>query len=103
MVVPQAGIEHGKFLETRSNEFVQFTFSGEKTPVSVSIQQLGPNDCRVQLKMENLPNTEQGHIDWHLSCRLGWSKYLTNLKTVLESQVDIRELTPGRDREDVVN
>ena len=103
MVVPQAGLEGGKFIEIKKNKLIKFTFSGDTTPVTISINELGPKDCKVQLTMENLPDTERGHIDWHLSCRTGWSKFLINLKTVLESELDIRELSPGRDKEDIVN
>lgn len=91
----------GTFLEVFENEKLQFTFGDEATDldekivVTVQFTDLG-DMTSVVLKQENLPDTEQGHVQWHMGCNMGWSFFMTNLKALLEHGVDLRETDEER-------
>jgi len=99
----QEGWETGKILEAKEYQLLRFTFSGEVVPVTIEIHSKEDGECLVKLTQENMPNTEQGHIDWHLSCRSGWSFFLVNLKSVLENQCDLRDKREEKEIENLVN
>jgi hypothetical protein len=50
----------------------------------------------LELVQENMADTPQAHVSWHLGCNLGWSLFMTNLKALLEYGVDLRETDPDR-------
>ena len=86
----------GRYLDVVENERLQFTFGDEaayldeKIVVTVEFTDLG-DMTSVVLKQENLPDTDQGHVQWHMGCNMGWSFFMTNLKAQLEHGVDLRE------------
>ena len=91
----------GKFLQVIENEKLQFTFGenasdlDEKIIVTVHFGDLG-DMTSVILQQQNLPHTEQGHVQWHMGCNMGWSFFMTNLKALLEYGVDLRETDQER-------
>ena len=48
------------------------------------------------ITQENMADTTEAHSGWHLSCNLGWSFFMTNLKAFLEHGIDLREADPER-------
>jgi uncharacterized protein YndB with AHSA1/START domain len=87
----------GTILEVVENERLVFTF-GDKEPgsdekiivtVEVSLEEDGVTLLR--LVQENMADTPQAHVSWHMQCNLGWSFFMTNLKGLLEYGADLRE------------
>lgn len=75
-----------------------FTFGrveGASEDVLVTVDVAPAADGRTVLTLiqENMPLTPAGQ-QFHLSCNLGWSFFMTNLKAVLEHDVDLRETDP---------
>lgn len=65
---------------------------GAADDVLVSIEVSPHDDGRTVLTLtqEQMPPTPAGHR-YHLSCNLGWSFFMTNLKGLLEHGIDLRE------------
>ena len=87
----------GKVLEVVADEKMVFTFgdkepgSKEKIIVTVDVQAEADGATRLRLVQENMADTPQAHVGWHMGCNLGWSFFMTNLKGLLEHGVDLRE------------
>ena len=87
----------GKVLEVRPNELFKFTF-GKKEPdsdediiVGLNFLQDSGNGTRIELKQENMADTEYSKVNYNLSCTVGWCYFLTNLRSLFESGFDLRE------------
>ncbi|MFN2293057.1 MAG: hypothetical protein ACK2U0_01470, partial [Candidatus Promineifilaceae bacterium] len=50
----------------------------------------------LELVQENMPDTPEAQVSWHMGCNLGWSFFMTNLKALLEYGVDLRETDQER-------
>lgn len=93
---------NGEILNVQDGRSLQFTFgdkepgSNEKIVVSVEVSQSELGDTLLELTQENMADTLEAHSGWHLSCNLGWSFFMTNLKAFLEHGVDLRETDPER-------
>lgn len=91
----------GQVHEVVPNERMRFTFgknapeSDEDVLVEVSVSAEGDGYTKLSLLQSNMPDTPYGHR-YHLSCNLGWSFFMTNLKGWLEHGVDLREKNPNR-------
>jgi uncharacterized protein YndB with AHSA1/START domain len=80
--------EEGKILDSNGKDFFQFSF-GNAGNCTVTIKTvLGEN--MVELLQDNIPDDEQGKQYWHVGCKTGWIFYLTNLKSLLEGGIDLR-------------
>jgi len=44
----------------------------------------------VELWQENIPGDEDSKVNLHMGCTKGWTFYLTNLKSILEGGIDLR-------------
>ena len=92
---------HGEVLEVVDNQRVQFTFgdkapgSDEKIIVTVTFEDRD-GETLIELTQHNMGDTPADHVGWHLSCNLGWSFFMTNLKALTEHGVDLREKSPDR-------
>jgi len=87
----------GTILEVVENEKLAFTF-GDKEPgaeekiiVTVLVTPDEEGGTLLQLIQENMADSPQAHVSWHMQCNLGWSFFMTNLKALLEYGVDLRE------------
>jgi len=86
----------GKILEVQENKVFKFTF-GKKEPgldedVIVIVSFSYENDqTKIELKQENIADNEYGRVTYNLSCMVGWSYYLTNLRSLFESGFNLRE------------
>ena len=87
----------GTILEVVENEKLGFTFgdkepgSEEKIIVTVEVVPEDEGVTLLRLVQENMADTPQAHVSWHMQCNLGWSFFMTNLKGLLEYRVDLRE------------
>jgi uncharacterized protein YndB with AHSA1/START domain len=80
--------EHGNILDCNGKDLFKFSF-GKAGNCSVSIkEEMGQHI--VELVQDNIPDTEEGRLMWHLGCKTGWTFYLANLKSLLEGGIDLR-------------
>ncbi|HEY9006629.1 MAG TPA: SRPBCC domain-containing protein [Ohtaekwangia sp.] len=91
--------EYGEVLEANGKDRFRFTFSGGCIVTMRIIRE--QNETLCELTQENIPLTEQGKVDYHLGCMKGWTFYLTNLKSILEGGIDLRN--KNENLHDVIN
>jgi len=91
----------GTIREVIPNEQIRFTF-GKQSPdsdvdvmVTVRVEELGDGYTKLSVVQENMADSDYGR-HYHLSCNLGWSFFMTNLKGLLEHGIDLRETHPDR-------
>jgi uncharacterized protein YndB with AHSA1/START domain len=81
-------VERGTVLETNGKDFLKFIF-GKAGIVNVYIKTEQTGNI-VELEQSEMQVDEKSKINFHLSCSKGWVFYLTNLKSVLEGGLDMR-------------
>ena len=89
-------IMKGTVLEVVPNSLFKFTF-GKKEPgsdedvvVQISFSEK-EGTTKIELAQSNIADNEYGKVTYNLSCMVGWSYYLTNLRSIFESGYDFRE------------
>jgi hypothetical protein len=80
--------EHGTILECNGHDFFKFTF-GDAGVCAVTIKKEG-DQCIVELVQSEIPVNDHGRQYWHLGCKTGWTFYLTNMKSLFEGGIDLR-------------
>jgi len=85
-------VERGTILEINDFDFLKFSF-GKAGNVSVSIKKEN-DETLVELVQKDIPVDEHGKVNFHLGCTKGWQFYLTNLKSILEGGIDLRNKNP---------
>lgn len=85
---PDETVEYGEILDCNDKNFLKFSF-GKAGNCAVTIKDEA-GQIIVELVQDNIPDDEQGKHYWHLGCKTGWTFYLTNLKSLLEGGVDLR-------------
>jgi hypothetical protein len=83
----------GKFLNIREGKFIEFTFGSML--VQLRFRQL-TNSTLLTLSQTGIPATDAGRIVSHMNCRICWVFFLTNLKSVLLTGIDLRDVVPER-------
>ena len=86
----------GKVLEVVPDSSFKFTI-GKKEPdsdedviVNVSFsEKVGMTE--IELTQNNIADNEYGRMNYNLSCVVGWSYFMTNLRSLFESGFDYRE------------
>jgi uncharacterized protein YndB with AHSA1/START domain len=81
-------MEKGSVLQMNGKNFLKFSF-GKAGNVSVTINNEG-EESLVELVQSEIPTDESSQINFHLGCTKGWIFYLTNLKSILEGGIDLR-------------
>ncbi len=81
-------VERGTILEANGKDYLKFSF-GKPGIVSVSIKE-EENENIVELIQEEIPTDEESMINFFVGCSEGWTFYLTNLKSILEGGIDLR-------------
>jgi hypothetical protein len=75
-------------VQSLSPFYFSFSFAG------ASICSIKIEDCKtgtlLTLNQSNIPTDEKGKSYYHVGCSNGWTFYLTNLKSVLEGGLDLR-------------
>ncbi|MHA7058833.1 SRPBCC family protein [Aquimarina sp. M1] len=78
----------GKITKVNGTDYIQFTFEGECL-VDVNLET--DNDYTiVTLKHHNIPLDNKSKQYVRLGCTNGWTFYLTNLKSIYEGGIDLR-------------
>ena len=89
---PDDVVEKGRILKANGKDELQFTFGqvdAEDMVCTVKIYaEDGESIC--ELKQENIPEDEKGKSYYHVGCLTGWTFYLSNLKSILEGGIDLR-------------
>ncbi|HVW95830.1 MAG TPA: SRPBCC domain-containing protein [Mucilaginibacter sp.] len=80
--------EKGRILEANGTDFLKFTFSGGSI-VSVFIHSRNGLSV-IELTQENIPEEADLSKNLYVQCQIGWTFYLTNLKSVIEGGADLR-------------
>ena len=89
---PDDTIEKGVILEANGKDFFRFSF-GKAGQCSVHVRQESGQQL-VELVQDQIPEDEEGKHYWHLGCKTGWTFYLSNLKSLLEGGIDLRNKDP---------
>lgn len=80
--------EEGTVIEGNGVDRFGFTFAGD-CKVSIELKKDG-NATMVELKQLEIPLDDASKESIRLGCAFGWSFYLTNLKSILEGGIDLR-------------
>lgn len=89
---PDDTVEKGMILEANGKDLFRFSF-GEAGNCTVRII-FASGVPLVELTQDSIPDDEEGKQYWHLGCKTGWTFYLTNLKSLLEGGIDLRNRDP---------
>ncbi len=81
-------VERGTILDTTQKDLLAFSF-GKAGNVSINISP-EENISMVTLQQTEIPTDEESVVKFHLGCMQGWLCYLTNLKSILEGGIDLR-------------
>ncbi|MBS1915886.1 MAG: hypothetical protein JST87_06385 [Bacteroidetes bacterium] len=85
---PDATAETNTVIETNGTDYLKFYFSGNCI-VSVHIKkENGEFICELNQDMTTAPKEERQFF--YIECGKGWVFYLTNLKSILEGGIDLR-------------
>jgi uncharacterized protein YndB with AHSA1/START domain len=82
----------GCITQANGKDFLQFTFEGDCL-VDVKLEEK-EGFTIVTLTHHNIPNDDQSRQYVRLGCSNGWTFYLTNLKSVYEGGLDLRNKAP---------
>ena len=85
---PDETVERGKMLHANGINELSFSF-GKAGNCSITITPYN-NEFMVELVQDKIPDTEEGRQYYHLGCKMGWTFYLSNMKSVLEGGIDLR-------------
>ena len=85
----------GTILQVIPNKQLAFTFG--KCTVTVEFKSYDSGTF-IHLKQNGMSPNEEDMVHLHLDCRCGWTYFLSNLKTVLEYNVDGRDKRPDTSR-----
>ena len=81
-------VERGTVLEANGSDHFKFSF-GKAGIVTVSIsEESGYTICK--LVQHDIPTDEETKWNFFIGCQTGWTFYLTNMKSILEGGIDLR-------------
>lgn len=80
--------ELGRVLDCNDHDVFRFSF-GKAGNCTVTIHEEAGHKM-VELVQSDIPTDETGMHYWHLGCKTGWTFYLTNLKSIFEGGLDLR-------------
>ena len=81
-------VEKGKVIEANGVDRIKFSFTGGAV-VTVDLTN-GDDQTLITLTQEDIPTDDYGKAHYNLECQVGWTFYLTNLKSILEGGIDLR-------------
>ncbi len=85
---PDDVVERREVLEANGRDLLSFRFSGDCVVTVRAFEEAGETIC--ELVQENIQLDEQSRINYYHGCSIGWTFYLTNLKSILEGGLDLR-------------
>ena len=80
--------EFGEVLDANGRDYFRFRF-GKAGTCTVRILLAG-DELIVELEQEEIPLDEASRMMYHVGCKAGWTFYLTNLKSLMEGGIDLR-------------
>ena len=83
-------IEEGAVIGTNGKDQMSFSFAGTCS-VEIKLEQLSA-EVMVTLTQSDIPTDDLSKKDIRLGCFEGWSFYMTNLKSVYEGGLDLRNM-----------
>ncbi|HEY2582678.1 MAG TPA: SRPBCC domain-containing protein [Mucilaginibacter sp.] len=81
-------VEKGEILQANGTDTIKFTFAG-KSIVTVNIYSRNGVSI-IELLQGDIPIEKDPSKNLFVQCQLGWTFYLTNLKSVIEGGLDLR-------------
>lgn len=81
-------VELGTILDCNGTDMLRFGF-GKAGNCTIRVYKEGETQI-LELLQDCIPETAEGKHYWHLGCKTGWTFYLTNLKSLLEGGIDLR-------------
>jgi uncharacterized protein YndB with AHSA1/START domain len=85
---PDSVHEHHTILETNGNDYLKFRFSGGCIVTVIIKNENGEKIC--ELSQDMTPAEENKRLMFFIECGNGWAFYMTNLKSILEGGIDLR-------------
>ena len=83
--------EKGEFLEANGSDRLRYTF-GEGIEVTFTLEEVDDGSVKVKL-VQTQDRSDEENLKILLGFKEGWGFYLTNLKSVLEGGLDLRDFT----------
>lgn len=83
----------GKIINVEYNRRIEFTFGNMN--VVIDFTKVG-EQTELHLVQTGIPDTDHGRVFGHLNCRSCWIFFLTNLKSVLDGNRDLRAGDPSQ-------
>lgn len=80
-------IAEGKVLENNGTDILGFTFLGCEVQLEIKEED---NENIVDVVQSKIPLDEDSKMSYYVGCSRGWTFYLTNLKSILEGGIDLR-------------
>jgi uncharacterized protein YndB with AHSA1/START domain len=89
---PDETIEKGTILEANGVDTLSFTFGQEGAAGMIcTVRVYAEQDETIcELVQKNIPVDDMGKSHYFVGCNTGWTFYMTNLKSILEGGVDLR-------------
>jgi uncharacterized protein YndB with AHSA1/START domain len=85
---PESAMERHTVLEVNGNDYLKFRFSGGCLVSVIIKKENGETVC--ELTQDMSPADAHKRQMFYLECSTGWVFYLTNLKSILEGGIDLR-------------
>jgi uncharacterized protein YndB with AHSA1/START domain len=85
---PDDVVERGVILQENGSDLLKFTF-GKAGNVTVTVKQ-EEGEHILELLQDEIPTDEKSQVTYHMGCTKGWLFYMTNLKSILEGGIDLR-------------
>jgi len=80
-------VAEGVILETNQSDFLKFTFLGCVVSVTIKVEEGMP---MIELIQSEIGVDDASKLSYYVGCTRGWTFYLTNLKSILEGGIDLR-------------
>jgi len=80
-------VAEGEIIENNQKDFLQFTFLGCMVSIKIKKEE---DETIIELIQSDIPLDEASRMSYYVGCSRGWTFYLTNLKSILEGGIDLR-------------
>lgn len=80
-------VAEGEIIESNGKDTLAFTFLGCIVKVTIQWEQ---GEQVVELTQSDIDLDEDSRMNYFVGCSRGWTFYLTNLKSILEGGIDLR-------------
>ena len=87
--LPDSVYEEREVLELNGKNYFRFMFTNE-CDVEVKLSQIDKEYVMVEVTQNNIPIEEDPKKNLYVGCGEGWLFYMTNLKSILEGGIDLR-------------